>query len=117
MGCKAKNLVILWAIVSVGVCVAGGQSTTQTALSDKGSENSSGSPSNLEPTNHHKQLISGRYQTNQWKPLKNSKYLTYIFRKYGSGGVITFEVRFNDRILISDRMIVIKFVINRVWSI
>ena len=30
----------------------------------------------------------------QWKSLKNSKYLTYLFRKYGSGGVITFEVGF-----------------------
>lgn len=28
----------------------------------------------------------------EWKFLKRSKYLTYLFRKYGSGGVITFEV-------------------------
>lgn len=28
----------------------------------------------------------------QWKALKRSKYLTYLFRKYGSGGLITFEV-------------------------
>lgn len=28
----------------------------------------------------------------EWKSLKRSKYLTYLFRKYGSGGMITFEV-------------------------
>lgn len=30
--------------------------------------------------------------SSQWKSLKRSKYLTYLFRKYGSGGSITFEV-------------------------
>lgn len=30
--------------------------------------------------------------SSQWKTLKRSKYLTYLFRKYGSGGLITFEV-------------------------
>lgn len=30
--------------------------------------------------------------SSQWKSLKRSKYLTYLFRKYGSGGLITFEV-------------------------
>lgn len=31
-------------------------------------------------------------RSTDWKSLKRSKYLTYLFRKYGSGGLITFEV-------------------------
>ena len=34
----------------------------------------------------------GDLPSSEWKTLKRSKYLTYLFRKYGSGGLITFEV-------------------------
>lgn len=50
------------------------------------------SPSEVGDQDHdqppHRELPS-----TEWKSLKRSKYLTYLFRKYGSGGMITFEVR------------------------
>lgn len=43
------------------------------------------------PVNRLKDLPSS-----EWKSLKRSKFLTYLFRKYGSGGMITFEVGLPD---------------------
>lgn len=42
------------------------------------------------------QYYGMRLPSNLWKPLKKSKYLSYLFRKYGSGGLITFEVSAAD---------------------
>lgn len=47
-----------------------------------------------EPVRDNRRKITQINSPNQWKPLKKSKYLTYLFRKYGSGGLITFEVSF-----------------------
>lgn len=86
-----KFVVLLLVVGCVAAAEAGEDRKVNTSSGDEVTYTPNG-----ETLEAPKEVRRKNYQINspnQWKPLKKSKYLSYLFRKYGSGGLITFEVR------------------------
>lgn len=72
------------------VCVECGKVVTDSK--EEHAINRPASEENKSPGELRASVKSNNLKSTEWKSLKRSKHLTYLFRKYGSGGLITFEV-------------------------